>query len=48
MSDIPDERALLAAAPVWVGLPHEPSTSLAALPCLLPSFPSRRGLAGQE
>jgi len=48
MSDIQDGRSLLAAAPVWAGVPVETSASLAALPCLLPSFPLRRGAPGSE
>jgi hypothetical protein len=48
MSDISDGRALLAAAPVWVGLPENPHASLAAIPCLLPSFPVRRAAPGSE
>ena len=39
---------MLAAAPVWVGLPENPPASLAAIPCMLPSFPVRRAVLGLE
>jgi len=48
MSDTHDGRKILAAAPVWVGVPLPPPTSLAALPVLLPSFPDRRWKPGRE
>ena len=48
MSDMSDGRALLAAAPVSVGVPYEAVSSLAALPCFLPAFPLRRGVPWPE
>lgn len=48
VSDNQDDMGLLAAAPIWAGYALEPPTSLAALPCLLPSRLRPLDLTGPE